>query len=126
MLHAFGSNSIDPSSQRIKPDQLMWIASCTKLLTTIAVLQCIERGQLTLDSEEELERLVPPTRNRQVLVGFDKATGQPNMKPAMKKNTLLTLLTHTSGYGYDFWPPLMQVQEALTAANDVRSSACCT
>jgi CubicO group peptidase (beta-lactamase class C family) len=29
----------------------VWLASCTKFIDTVAVMQCVERGQLDLDNE---------------------------------------------------------------------------
>ena len=50
--NAFGNLSIaDANSTPIWADSPMWIASCTKLLTTIVALQCVERGLLALDAD---------------------------------------------------------------------------
>jgi CubicO group peptidase (beta-lactamase class C family) len=49
--NTFGNLSIaDANSAPISADSPMWIASCTKLLTTIVALQCVERGLLALDA----------------------------------------------------------------------------
>jgi CubicO group peptidase (beta-lactamase class C family) len=56
------------------PDTPMRVASCTKLLTSIMVLQCVEKGLVSLD--ETLERLLPEVAALKVLTGFDEA-GNP-------------------------------------------------
>jgi CubicO group peptidase (beta-lactamase class C family) len=53
---AFGVGSLkEPSSSKLlKPDSTFWLASCTKLMTAIAALQCVEREQFTLDDCYEI------------------------------------------------------------------------
>jgi CubicO group peptidase (beta-lactamase class C family) len=47
-------------------DVLVWIASCTKLMTTVAVMQCVERGLLDLDVDVS-EKYLPELKDIQVL-----------------------------------------------------------
>jgi len=81
------------------PDTLFMIASCTKAVTSVAALQVVERGLLDLDAPvgERLPALAAP----RVLTGFD-AAGAPLTRAATKPITLRHLLTHTSGFAYDF------------------------
>jgi CubicO group peptidase (beta-lactamase class C family) len=81
-------------------DTVFAIASMTKLLTSIAAMQLVERGKLTLD--EPAARIDPTLENLQVLEGFD-AKGNPQLRPARKPITLRHLLTHTSGFSYQLW-----------------------
>ena len=87
------------------PDSVFWIASCTKAVTTAAVLQLVEAGRLDLDApvSQRLPMLARPRR----LEGFD-AVGQPQLAPAATPITARQLLAHTSGLGYEF------CSEALT------------
>jgi CubicO group peptidase (beta-lactamase class C family) len=81
----------------------MWIASCTKLLASICALQCVERGEITLD--EDVARIVPELANKQV-VSLDAS--EPNgfkLTPADKPITLRMLLTHSSGSSYEWGAP---------------------
>ncbi|KAL1954649.1 hypothetical protein VTO42DRAFT_843 [Malbranchea cinnamomea] len=96
---AFGSSSKGP----VTVDSTFWIASCTKLLTTVAVLQCVERGLLNLD--DPVESLLPELANLDILYGFDENTGAPLLKKAKNKITMRHLLTHSSGLGYDMMHP---------------------
>lgn len=45
-------------------------ASCTKLMTSIAVLQCVERGQITLD--EPVSSILPELREKEIITGFNE------------------------------------------------------
>lgn len=102
-LAAKGQTSVDPKTARpLTTDTTFWIASCTKLLTTVAALQCVERGQLSLD--EDVSSILPEWSAPDILIGFDDA-GQPRLAKATKKITLRLLLTHSSGMGYDFLSP---------------------
>jgi methyl acetate hydrolase len=78
------------------------IASMTKAITGAAVMQLVEQGHLDLDAPAETycAELASP----QVLEGFDDA-GQPILRDARSQVTLRNLLTHTSGYAYDFTDP---------------------
>ncbi|KAJ6084890.1 hypothetical protein N7499_004519 [Penicillium canescens] len=75
------------------------IASCTKLITTIAVLQCVEKGLLALDSD--ISNILTEFRNPKVLVRFDE-DGDPVLEDSKGVVTLRHLLTHSSGMAYGF------------------------
>lgn len=103
---AFGSTSIIPEeASPISGDNTFWIASCTKLMTTVAVLQCVERGLLSL--QDDVSTILHEWTSPEILTGFDDETGRPIMKKATKKMTLSHLLTHSSGMGFDFMAPLL-------------------
>lgn len=55
-------------------DTPMRVASCSKLLTSIMVLKCVELGLVSVD--ETVERLLPEVAALKVLTGFDEA-GNP-------------------------------------------------
>jgi CubicO group peptidase (beta-lactamase class C family) len=95
---AFGVR--DDSGVPIKIDSIHSIASMTKAVTTVASLQLVEAGKLTLD--EPVARFLPKLASPQVLTGFD-ADGKPTTQTAKTQITLRHLLTHTSGLCYDVW-----------------------
>ena len=80
-------------------DGIFQIASMTKAVTSVAAMQLVERGLLSLD--EPIDPILPELANPDILTGFDEA-GQPIVEPAKKAITLRHLLTHTSGLGYAF------------------------
>jgi len=80
-------------------DSVFWIASMTKAITTVAALQLVEDGRLTLN--DPIAKILPDLANPVVLTGFD-GDGAPITRPTEKKITLGQLLTHTSGFSYDF------------------------
>lgn len=95
---AFGRRLADGSS--MLPDTVFWIASMTKAVTGVAAMQCVERGNLSLD--QPAGEIMPELAEPQVLDGFD-AAGKPMLRPARRKITLRNLLTHTAGFVYDVW-----------------------
>ncbi|EXF82438.1 beta-lactamase [Colletotrichum fioriniae PJ7] len=84
-------------------DTTYWAFSWTKLLTTVAALQVVERGQIALD--DEVETLLPELKNPDIL--SDGADGSLVLTPATNKITLRHLLTHQSGIVYDGRTPLL-------------------
>ena len=96
---SFGRRDISGNSQ-MSPDTIFRIASMVKLLTSVAALQLVETGKLTLD--DPVAALDPPLGAIQVLDGFD-AKGKPILRPARRAITLRNLLTHTSGLSYQLW-----------------------
>lgn len=94
---AFGCRSLDGEAMR--EDDLFQVASMTKALVSVAALQLVERGTLTLDGP--LDTLLPELANPQVIDGFDE-DGNVILRPAKRAITLRHLLTHTSGFGYEF------------------------
>jgi methyl acetate hydrolase len=81
-------------------DTIFSIASMTKLLTSVAAMQLVERGRIKLD--EPAARIDPELGSPQVLDGFD-SQGMPQLRAARKPITLRHLLTHTSGFSYQLW-----------------------
>lgn len=63
-----------------------WLASMTKLMTTVAVMQVVERGMVGLD--DDLGYLLPELKDPIVLTGFDSETQHMETKPASRPITL--------------------------------------
>ena len=81
------------------PDTVFWVASFTKAVTTVAVLQLVERGRIELD--DPVSRWLPGLATPNVLTGFD-ADGAPLLRPAARPITVRQLLAHRSGLAYPF------------------------
>ena len=106
---AFGTRQLGAEAP-MTSDTVVWIASMTKAVTAAAAMQLVERGKLSL--EAPAAAIVPELAAVKVLEGFDDA-GRPRLRAPRRPITLLHLLTHVAGYGYEIWnPPLAQYQEA--------------
>ncbi|KAF2024512.1 beta-lactamase/transpeptidase-like protein [Setomelanomma holmii] len=92
---AYGTLQLDPASPPVTTKTVMWTASCNKLATIIAVLQCVERGLFALDYPADVNRLLPEWNDPEILTGFTEDS-KPIVQPAKQKITLRQLLTHTS------------------------------
>lgn len=108
--HAFGKTSLDDDARDFDFETTFWIASSTKLLTSISALQCVEKGLLKLD--DDISVVLPEWKDPQILTGFDD-DGKAQLTAAKGKITLRRLLTHSSGMTYAFMNPMvMQWRES--------------
>jgi methyl acetate hydrolase len=98
---AFGVRRLG-EAQAMTLDTLFNIQSMNKAVTSVAAMQLVEQGKLTLDDPVPAidEVLSAP----QVLIGFD-ADGRRLLRPAKRPITLKHLLTHTAGFAYPLWNP---------------------
>lgn len=87
------------TGRRLAANDIFRIASMTKAITSVAAMQLVEQGRLSLDGPiaAELPHLAAPM----VLDGFNGP--MPILRPAAGPITLRQLLTHTAGFGYDAW-----------------------
>ena len=100
ILASAAAGSADPQSGKpMALDSIFQIASMTKAVTSVAAMQLVERGLLSLDGP--IDPVLPELARPDLLTGFDP-DGQPILEPASKPITLRHLLTHTSGLGYAF------------------------
>jgi len=117
----FGRRVLGEPAEMV-PDTVVWIASMTKALTGTAAMQLVEQGKLALDMP--VGEIIPELGAVGVLEGFD-ADGQPRTRAPRRAITLRHLLTHTAGFGYEFWnadvvryqqvmglPPIISCQNA--------------
>ncbi|KAI1139509.1 beta-lactamase family protein [Hypoxylon sp. FL0543] len=80
-------------------DTVMGLASMSKLVTSIAALQVVERGLITLD--DDVTPFLPTLAKQGVLTGFAD-NGEPITRKRQNPITLRQLLTHSAGLGYTF------------------------
>ena len=71
----------------------------TKAITSVATMQLVEQGKLSLDGP--IGTVLPHLAAPMVLDGFDGP--MPRLRPAAGPITLRQMLTHTAGFGYDVW-----------------------
>ncbi|GAM40133.1 hypothetical protein TCE0_034r12242 [Talaromyces pinophilus] len=93
--HASGKIGVGKSGP-MTLESVFWLASCTKIITSIAALQLVEQGKLSLDDSDQVERLAPELKAVQVLENG-------KLVPKVRSITLRMLLTHTAGFGYAFF-----------------------
>lgn len=96
--NASGHKGLD-SKKPMDLDTVFWIASCTKVLATIACMQLVEQDKLSLDDHKHLYKYCPELEKVQVL------QDDGSLVDKKKDITLRMLLTHTAGFGYEFFSP---------------------
>ena len=84
----------------MRVDAIFNIASMTKPVTSVAVMQLVESGRVKLD--EPAATYLPELSQVQVLEEFDASTGKVKLRPPKTPPTVRQLLSHTSGFGYEF------------------------
>ncbi|GAD92241.1 esterase, putative [Paecilomyces variotii No. 5] len=128
---AAGKFKLDPKENSpVHPTSLCWIASMTKLVTAVAMMQLIERGLASLDEDvcdtlpelKDIDILLQDKENPGRGVPEDSVSVSPNAngggnpdqytgfrtEKARGKITVKDLLCHTSGLCYDHSSPLLQ------------------
>lgn len=80
-------------------DAVFQLASMTKAIVSVAAMQLVEAGRLSLDAP--IGDLLPDLAAPRVITGFAE-DGSVQTRAAVRPMTLRHLLTHTSGMGYDF------------------------
>lgn len=86
-------------------DDILFVASATKLITTIAALKCVEDGLISLTGD--LSEIAPELSKMQIITGFSEDGKSPLLEPQTQSITLEMLLTHSSGLAYHFIHPLV-------------------
>lgn len=76
-VHSEGTRGAS-STESMGPEHIIWLASCTKILTALSVMQLVERGSLSLDDGAQLEALCPEIADVQVL--RDDGTLEPKRR----------------------------------------------
>lgn len=97
---AAGRRSLDDATSSMTTDTVMFLASMTKAITGVMAMQLVERGKLELDAPAA--KLLPELEQVKVLDGFDDS-GEPRLRAPRAPVTLRNLLTHSSGFAYEFW-----------------------
>src|SRR5882672_8008500 len=96
---AFGVADV-ATGRPLASDALFRIASMTKPVTSVALMQLVEQGRIGLD--DPAEKYLPELAGLKVIESFDPATGDYRVRPANSAPTVRQFLTHTSGLAYPF------------------------
>ncbi|CAD0086515.1 unnamed protein product [Aureobasidium vineae] len=101
----FGSTCLGDNAKPLQLNSILFLASMTKLLTSIAAMQIIEKDLISL--ETDVSPYIPELAAQPILHGFDT-----NDKPILteRKNTItfVHLLTHSAGTAYDKTVPMLE------------------
>lgn len=103
-----GTDGVLEDAQPLDFDQTFFIASCTKLVTTVAALQLVEAGIITLD--ESLDHHLPELASQPIVSQLPD--GQLKYDQATHPITLRDLITHSSGATYDWLDPTLYAWRA--------------
>ena len=96
---AFGVADV-MSGRPLTQDAMFRIASMTKPVTSVALMQLVEQGRIALD--DPAEKYLPELKEVKVIENFDAKTGNYKLRPPAGKPTVRHFLTHTSGLAYPF------------------------
>jgi CubicO group peptidase (beta-lactamase class C family) len=97
-------------------DTIFRIASMTKAITSMGVMQLVEQGKVGLD--DDVSKYLPSLKNPQVFTKVDASAGSYDTRPASTGMTIRQLLTHTSGIGYSWSDPSLAVAQKKTGATN--------
>lgn len=98
---SFGTRN--DKNEEYKQNDIFRIASMTKAVTSVAIMQLYEQGKLGLD--EPVQKYIPAFKEQQVMDSFDKTDSSYTTVPAKHPVTIRHLLTHTSGISYGGFNP---------------------
>jgi hypothetical protein len=93
--HASGKRA-PTSDDPMTLDTVFWIASCTKMITGLACMQLVEQGKISLDDHQQVYKLCPELEKIKVLQDGKLVDRKGDI-------TLRKLLSHTAGFGYEFF-----------------------
>jgi CubicO group peptidase (beta-lactamase class C family) len=96
---AFGT--ADVTGRALAVDAIFNIASMTKPITTIALLQLVEGGRISLD--DRAAKYLPELGHPVKFESFDPVTKSYQLQPVVTPITIRHLVTHTAGFGYTIW-----------------------
>lgn len=104
--NAFGYADV-ASKRKMQTTDIFRIASQSKAITSLAVMQLWEDGKFLLD--DAVSQYIPAFKNPSVLVSFNPKDSSYTSKPASREITIRDLLRHTSGIAYPavFSDPVM-------------------
>src|SRR6476469_5738062 len=87
---AFGVADV-ATGRPLATDALFRIASMTKPVTSVALMQLVEQGRLTID--DPAEKYLPELAGLKVIESFDATTGAYRVRPASRPATVKHFLT---------------------------------
>ena len=98
----FGYKDLE-KTDAYKKDDIFRLASMTKALTTVSIMQLFEQGKLGLD--DPIFYYIPAFAQSKVLDTFNPVDSSYTTVPVKTPITIRHLLTHTSGISYGVFNP---------------------
>jgi CubicO group peptidase (beta-lactamase class C family) len=99
VIYHKGHGFSDISAKRpMKTDAIFRIMSQTKAITSLGIMQLLEKGKLRLD--QHISDFIPEFKNPKVIKSFNTTDSSYTTAPAASEITFRDLLTHTSGIDY--------------------------
>ncbi|MCJ1241983.1 hypothetical protein MMC14_009990 [Varicellaria rhodocarpa] len=83
---AFGVRSLRYPSKPMQLDTTIWLASYTKLMTAVTLLQFVEDDLIRL--EDGVTHILCELNDHDILIGFDDVSGEPITK---KRTAVITV-----------------------------------
>lgn len=120
--YAAGQIGSETPNEPITTDSIFWIASCTKITGTIVALQAVDKGLLSLDSPDDVDKYCPELANIPILQSVSETEGV-KLVPKTKRITLRMLLAHTAGFGYSFFNHNLKAYTKLFGIDDLSGNA---
>src|SRR5262245_52223827 len=112
---AFGKMNVAQNMPMMK-DSIFRIASMTKAVTSVGVMQLVEKRKVGL--EDDVAKYLPSFKGKQVLSQVDESAGTYETRPATRPITIRQLLTHTSGVGYSWSDHGLAIAQKKTGATN--------
>jgi methyl acetate hydrolase len=112
---AFGKMNVAQNKPMMK-DTIFRIASMTKAVTSVGVMQLVEQGKIGLD--DDVSKYLPRLKSPQVFSKVDEKAGAYETRPASRGITIRQLLTHTSGIGYSWSDHGLAIAQKKTGATN--------
>jgi CubicO group peptidase (beta-lactamase class C family) len=99
----------------MQADAIFRIASQTKAITSLGIMQLFEQGKLGLD--QNISDFIPEFKNPKLIKSFNRSDSSFTTVPAKREITFRDLLTHTSGIDY---PAIgTDTMQAIYAKNNI-------
>jgi methyl acetate hydrolase len=112
---AFGKQNVAKNVPMAK-DTIFRIASMTKAVTSVGVMQLVEQGKVGLD--DDVSKFLPRLKSPQVFSKVDEQAATYQTQPAKRSITIRQLLTHTSGIGYSWSDHGLAIAQKKTGATN--------
>lgn len=95
---AHGYRSFGSREEPMTIETAGWLASMTKLMTSVAAMQVVEKGLIGLD--DDLSTILPELRDQKVLASFDATSGVEDYQVPDSKVTLRSVVSHVEQAQY--------------------------